>query len=285
MDMHVAAAAVLERGDGAARIGVSLIAGRTRLADLYQRAPLRVLLPEAEPGEPLAAVVVTTSGGLADGDRLHLALEAGEDTAAQVTTQAAEKVYRAHGSVPARFDCEIAAMAGAWLEWLPQETILFDGARLARRTRAEIAPGARLFACEHVVFGRIARGESFRDGTLFDRWELAREGRPVWCDALSLAPGADQARHAAWGFAGAEAVATTVFAADDAGAFLDPAREIIAAALPEGAQAGATVVNGVLVTRWIGTAAAVQKGLSAFIAAFRGAAGGHRPAVPRGWTT
>lgn len=280
----ISAAQVLERSDGAARICFAARDGVTRLSDLYQRAPLRVLTPHTEPGEPPQAVVVTTSGGLADGDRLHLSLRAEAESAAQVTTQAAEKIYRAHGPGPARFDCEIAVQAGAWFEWLPQETILFDGAHLARRTRAEVAPGGSLLACEHIVFGRIARGETFSAGALTDRWEVSRDGRLTWCDGLSVAPGDAPARAAAWGFNGAEAHATTIFVADDAEASLNAVREMIAMFLPEGVQAGASVVNGVLLTRWLGTAAGVRTGLADFIAAFRSAVGGYRPVSPRVWS-
>jgi urease accessory protein len=228
--------------------------------------------------------MVTTSGGLADGDRLRLALAAGAGAAAQVTTQAAEKVYRARDTDPARFDCDIGVSDGAWLEWLPQETILFDGARLERRTRASVAPGGRLLACEHVVLGRVARGENFTEGCLFDRWDILRDGRLVWCDALALSGDMATARRASWGFAGAEAVATVVYVADDAPHVRDRAHTILADAIPEGARAGVTVVNGILVARFLGGAVAVRVGLAGFIAAFRAATGGFQPVPPRLWT-
>ncbi len=288
----------LERGEGAAEIGFAVRGGATRLAHLYQRAPCRVLSPRVAAGEPLQAVMVTTSGGLACGDRLRLALAAGAGTAAQVATQAAEKVYRARGADPARVDCALEAAAGAWLEWLPQETILFDGARLARRTRAEVAPGARLLACEQVVLGRVAMGESFVRGALHDRWEVFRGGRLAWCDALALgdggadgdADGAAGPRAAPWGLAGAASLATLLYVADDAPARLGDARAILAAALDgaggDGAEArgAATVVNGVLVARALGTAPAVRAVLSVLVANFRGCAGGFQAAVPRVWT-
>jgi urease accessory protein len=277
-------AAVLERGDGAAELGFVRRCGVTRVDHLYQRAPCRILSPRAEPGEPLQAVVVTTSGGLADGDRLRLALAAGEGAAAQVTTQAAEKVYRARGTDPARFDCDIGVGGGAWLEWLPQETILFDGARLERRTRASIAPAGRLLACEHVVLGRVARGESFTEGSLFDRWDILRDGRLVWCDALALSGDMAAARRAPWGFAGAEAFATVLYVADDASDLRDRARVLVAEAMSDTARAGVTVVNGILVARFLGGATAVRTGVARFIAEFRAAAGGFRPVPPRLWT-
>jgi urease accessory protein len=229
--------------------------------------------------------MVTTSGGLADGDRLRLALAAGAGAAAQVTTQAAEKVYRARDTDPARFDCDIGVSDGAWLEWLPQETILFDGARLERRTRASVAPGGRLLACEPIVLGRVARGETFAEGSLFDRWDILRDGRLVWCDALALSAETETARRSPWGFAGAEAIATVLYIADDAPDLRACARAIAADAVPEGARAGVTVVNGILVARFLGGAVAVRVGLAGFIAAFRAAAGGFQPVPPRLWTT
>jgi urease accessory protein len=204
---------------------------------------------------------------------------------AQVTTQAAEKVYRARGTDPARFDCDVGVGDGAWLEWLPQETILFDSARLERRTRASVAPGGHLLACEHVVLGRVARGESFVTGYLFDRWDIVRDGRLVWRDALALSDDIGPARRAAWGFAGAEAIATVLYVADDAPALRDRARVLVAEAVSDTARAGVTVVNGILVARFLGGATAVRTGLARFIAEFRAAAGGFRPAPPRLWTT
>lgn len=273
---------VLERGDGAAEIGFAPRAGATRLVHLYQRAPCRVLAPRSPAGEPLQAVLVTTSGGLADGDRLSFALAAEAGVTAQATTQAAEKIYRAHGGDPTRVDVALTVARGAWFEWLPQETILFEGARLVRCARTGVAAGGRLLACEHVVFGRLARGERFVRGHLFDRWEVRRDGRLVWYDALALDGGA-HARAAAWGFAGAEALATALYVADDAPAWLERARAIFADVVPEGARGAATVVNGLLVTRFLGEAVAVRAGLGRYLADFRAAVGGFAPTLPRVW--
>ena len=91
---------LLQRGDGAAEIGFALRGGRSALADLYQRTPCRVLFPRVEADEPPVAVVLTTSGGLTGGDRLRLAITVGEEAAAVVTTQAAEKIYRVEWTTP-----------------------------------------------------------------------------------------------------------------------------------------------------------------------------------------
>src|SRR5215472_13997928 len=116
---------LLERGDGAAEL---VFAGRGPgggLAHLYQHDPCRVLFPRAEPGHPPTAVLLTTSGGLTGGDRVRLSFAARDGAVATITSQAAEKIYRALDD-----DCRIDIgidTGQAWLEWLPQETILFDG--------------------------------------------------------------------------------------------------------------------------------------------------------------
>ncbi len=284
MDGQAAAAPpALERSDGAAEIGFRREGAVTRIAHLYQRSPCRVLAPRAEPGEPVEAVVVTTSGGLADGDRLRLAITAEEGISAQVTTQAAEKVYRAARGDVARFDCDVRVGPQAWLEWLPQETILFDRSRFARRSRADVATGGRLLACEHVVFGRVARGESFARGFLFDRWDILRDGRLQWCDALCLDDDIAATIAAPWGFGGAEAMASAFYVADDAPAWRTLARETLDLWASHDVRGGVTVVNGILLVRCLGGTLAVRRVLGGIVAALRAAAGGWRAAPPRFW--
>lgn len=161
------------------------------LADLHQSAPCRALLPQSE--DLPTAVFATTCGGLTGGDavRFDLTVEAG--AAACATTQAAERVYRARAADgPARAENLVRAGAGAYAEWLPQETILFDGARLSRRTVFDLAADARVLACEVRVLGRAAHGETFRDGFLADRIEVRRAGKLEWVEAIRL--GSDQPR-------------------------------------------------------------------------------------------
>ncbi|HSO43134.1 MAG TPA: urease accessory protein UreD, partial [Rhodospirillales bacterium] len=156
---------------GIARLSFVRDGQASRLDRLDQRAPLRVLFPRPhDPGTPLA-VLVTTSGGLVGGDVLDVAVVTAQGASALVTTQAAEKVYRSEGAT-----CEISvaldAGPGSWLEWLPNETIVFDGARRRRRTVVSLAEDARLLAGEIVVLGRRARGERFTVGLIHDAWEI-----------------------------------------------------------------------------------------------------------------
>ena len=269
----------LERGDGAAEL---VFAGRGPgggLAHLYHSDPCRVLFPRAEPGQPPTAVLLTTSGGLTGGDRLRVGLAARDGAAVTVTSQAAEKIYRALDE-DCRIDIDID-VDRAWLEWLPQETILFEGARLRRHTRLNATSDSRVLASEMLVFGRTARGESFASGLLHDGWRVYRDGRLVWADALRLEGdvAATLARRAA--FDGARAVATALYVAGDAAGHLDRARALLEAAE---SRAAATVVNGVLLARFVGRdAAAVRRDLIAYLCGLRQAAGGWPPRLPRVW--
>lgn len=159
--------------------------GRTRLADLHQTAPCRCLLPASEDWP--TAVFAATCGGLTGGDAVRFDFSVGAGAAARATTQAAERLYRARvGDAPARIESRVVLGEGASAEWLPQETIVFDGARLQRRTVFELADGADLLACELRVLGRAAHGEVFEEGFLSDRIEVWREGALLWVDALRL---------------------------------------------------------------------------------------------------
>src|SRR5690349_9793316 len=244
--------AIHQRGDGAAIVGFAGGPRGTTLARLYQRAPCRVLFP-AGPGDP-EAVVVTISGGLAGGDRIALELAAGAGASACVSTQSMEKIYRA---LDAPCDVEVAARveAGATLAWLPQETILFDGARLRRRTAVDVAAGGRFLGCEGVVLGRRARGERFTHGLLHEAWRIRRDGRLVWADALRLDGDVAATVAAPSGFADAE---------------------------DERLRGGASLVNGVLLARLLGSAVAVRAVLVRLLTALRAALGGPA-AMPRVW--
>ncbi len=170
---------------GVAEIGFGQQDGVTRLTHLYQRDPLRVLFPTPDAGDPALAVIVTTSGGLVAGDRLDVAVRLAPGAVAHVTASAAEKIYRSIGPTT-MIHQSLAIAAGAALEFLPPETILFDGARLRRETVIELGPGAGFLGGDIVVLGRRARGERFTNGFLREVWEVRRGGKLVWGDALHL---------------------------------------------------------------------------------------------------
>lgn len=172
------------RARGAVRFDVRLHDRVTRRGSLHESGSLRVRFPSPE-GEGLSAVLVNTAGGIAGGDRFDVEIAAGDGARLALTTAAAEKVYRATGQ-PAQINVGLKAASGAHLSWLPQETILFDGARVFRRFDIELDEAASLLLCEIVVFGRSAMGERMRRGEFVDRWRLSRGGRLVFAETVRL---------------------------------------------------------------------------------------------------
>ncbi len=266
---------------GVAEVGFAG-AGPASLRHLYQRAPMRILFPAQPASEPPLAVLVTTSGGLVGGDRIEVVASVADGAAAVVSAQAAEKVYRSSGP-DCRVDVRLQAGADTWLEWLPQETILFDRARLRRRIRIDRAPGGRVLAGEFLVLGRIASGERMRRGLVREAWEVRRDGSLVWADALQVDDDLAAVIDHPAGFGGARALACAVYAADDASARQPEARRRLVR-LPPGVRAGATLVNGVLVVRWLAERGdAVRAAFAEFWSGFRAGAGGRSAVLPRLW--
>ena len=269
---------------GIAEIGFARRDGVTRLAHLYQADPLRVLFPSPEAGDPIQAAIVTTSGGLVAGDRIDIAVRVDPKASAHVTASAAEKIYRSTAATTVIRQALTVGHAGA-LEFLPPETILFDGARLERESVIELAPDAVFLGGDIVVFGRRARGERFTRGFLREVWEVRCEGCLVWGDALHLdgdiaAIVADPAC-----FDGAAGFATLMLApaGRDPRKFIDGARAVQADA-PEGVRAGVTATAGLLVARWLAADTALLRRSYADLAChLRAEALGLPRRLPRIW--
>lgn len=274
-----------QRVHGAARIAYARDAhGRTRLADLYQRAPCRVLFPDVEVDEPPQAVLLTTSGGLTSGDKLEVAISAQAGSRLTVSTQAAEKLYRAlPGEPDAQVSVQLKVESGAVLEWLAQETILFDRSRLRREIAVELSEDSRLLATESVVFGRSAMGERYESGCLHEAWRVRRNGRLIWADALHLAGAMQGHRETAFALGDAAACATVVYAGDDAQSLLGTLRERLS---DDDAQvAAATSFDGLLIVRLLSNdAARLREALKRIAALLRASALGLPQALPRVWT-
>ena len=267
---------------GVAEVGFVDKSGETRLDHLYQHDPLRVLFPTPPAGDLPNAVLVTTSGGLVGGDRLDISVSAGPDTAAMATAQAAEKIYRSAGK-DSLINVRLSVGRGGRLEWLPQETILFDGARLRRQTTIDLDPGARILAGEILVFGRIASDERLSRGLVREAWSVRRDDRLIWADALHLDGDLKDIFADTACFGGATAQATAVYVDDDPAAYLDLARSLLDEE-DDGLRSAATVVNGVLVTRWLGhDPARLRRAFGDFWAEFRQASAGLPATLPRLW--
>ena len=267
--------------DGRAEISFAKDGAETRLVHLYHRDPLRFLFPTSSAGDCLQAALVTTSGGLVGGDRLTIDVKTHDGAAALVSPTAAEKVYRSSGP-DGEIDVALHAEDHSWLEWLPQETILFNDSRMKRVTRIDADGDARVLAGEMLVFGRIGRGERLTHGLVRECWEVRRNGHLTWMDSLLLEDDIGSIVAHPAGFDGATATASVVYAGPDAEARLADARDALADT-PD-VRAGATAVNGVLIARFHGRdALALRTGFGKFWSTFRHRVAKLPAALPRLW--
>jgi urease accessory protein len=274
--MNTTASPRLQRASGECRVAFAVRDGETRLTDLYQRDPCRILFPDSEPGDPPQAILLTTSGGVTDGDALRIAVEVGPGATAIAATQAAEKIYRAaRVAEHCAIDVSVTVGAGASLDWLPQETIVFEGSRLKRRSVAHVAAGGSLLATEMVVLGRAASGERFTGGLVLDAWSVRRrdEGgdKLLWTDTLRV----EGETPTGAGFGAANALSTVIGVWDEPLPFFEKARALLENAEP--VRAGVTLVNGVMVARLLGEATEVRAATIRFLTGFRG------QRLPRVW--
>jgi urease accessory protein len=202
--------------------------GRTRLADLHQAGALKLVLPQTH-RKDVEAIVVNTGGGLTGGDRFTLSARADAGATLTLTTQAAERAYRAQPGEVARFDTALEVAEDAALHWLPQELILFDRAALNRCLDIRLARGARLLLVEPLVFGRAAMGERLQHLHLRDRIRITRQDVPIYLDGLDL----DGDMHALLSrpaiAQGAGAMASLVLVAPDAARHLEAVRALLPA--------------------------------------------------------
>lgn len=233
------------RAAGLLRLEAERGGGQTFAAEIDEQGPLRVRFPRIAAEGTLEGVLVNTGGGIVGGDRLRFEIEAGEGTRVALTTQASEKIYRSAGA-DATVDIALRAAARSSLAWVPQESILFDRARVQRTIEADVAVDATLTICESIVFGRVAMGETVTSGKLKDRWRIRREGKLVFADAVTLDGeiGATLARSAV--ARGAIAAGIIVQLAPDAETKIDAVR---AALEHDGVEAGASAFDGMIVTR------------------------------------
>lgn len=275
---HLAPSA-LPRAVGATSLAVHAVGGRTIVADLGQSGCARLRFPRRR-DRAVEGVLINTAGGMTDGDRIGTEVVGGPGTALTLTTQAAEKIYRSRGA-SAELRATLRLGAGAALAWLPQETILFDGARLVRRISADLAGGARLLACESLVLGRLARGETIGTGLVHDAWRVHRDGRLLWADALRLEGDIERQLARPAVLDGRHALASAVYVGEDAGAWLEPARGWLDRPDLRG---GVSLRPGILVMRLMAEAGqALRRALAAILAPLRAAIGAGPAEMPRVW--
>ena len=250
-----------------ARIAVTAEYGRgiTQRKRLHESGGLRMHFPGQRARE-LQAVLINTAGGIAGGDRFDLDIAVGDNARLVVSSAAAEKLYRSLGP-KARVAIKLCAGAAASLAWLPQETILFDGARLERTIDIDLAADARLIFAEAVVFGRTGMGEAVKHGFLFDRWRIRRGGVLVFAESVRLDGPIAEKLHEA-GVANGGAGIATVLIVPGGAETIEPLRALASRFRGE---VGTSAWNGIAVARLCAAdGAALRHDLMALIATLRG---------------
>jgi urease accessory protein len=272
--VDAAAEPARQRAHGRVVLTVERFGTRTRPARIAEAGSARVRLPRC--GETLQAVLINTAGGICGGDRFSVDVEAGPSARVVLATSAAEKFYRSDGS-EAEVTVNLSLASGSELAWLPQETILYDRARVRRRFTADLAGDARLLLFENVVFGRAARGEEVRQGLFEDRWRIRRGGRLIYADTLRLTGPIASLLDRPTIAGGGRAIATLLYVANDAESRLDEARAFLEGST---SQAGVSAWNGLLAARFLAPDSAdLRRDAVRFLERFRGVP------LPRVWQT
>ncbi len=209
----------MARAQGEVLLAAKSRDGGTALRRLRQSGSLKCLFPRGV-GHAMQAVLLNCAGGVAGGDRFSISARAEAGTALTLTTQAAERIYRALPGEKGRIETRLDVANSARVNWLPQETILFDGCSLERSLTIELQEGAALLMAEPLVFGRLEMGETLTSAHFLDRIEIRRAGIPIYLDRVHLAADV-QAQLERPGIAGgARAMASVVYVSPDAEAQL-----------------------------------------------------------------
>ena len=261
----------LQRARGEGRVIAARRGERTEIVSLYQEGCAKIRLPHTH-NDSLQAVLMNTAGGLTDGDHIRWSARADEGARLTLTTPTCERIYRSLGQ-DARIDTMLTAEPGAHVDWLPQETILFEGSRLDRRLEIDLAETATLTAVEAVLIGRQAMGEAAPSARLRDNWRIRRHGRLIHAESTRLS-GDPQERTSLSLLSGARAFATVLHISPLAERRLDAVRVL----LPE--TGGASLIEDRLTVRLLApNGLALRRALAPIIALLSSAG-----SVPRLWS-
>lgn len=263
--------ATLQRARGA--IDLVIVSGK--LKRFYQSGSAKIFIPKTY-AKTTEAVLVNTAGGLTGGDIFDAKLRADGDTHLTVSTQTAERVYCALGPQAAKITIDMELCGKASLHWLPQETILFDGAGFSRHLKVEMDDAASFLASEMMVFGRTAMHETVRQGNISDQWRISRGGRLIHAEALRLDGHIDEKLLQPASADGGVCVATTLYVSRDAEAKADAVRSFFKN--HDDVRTAVSAWDGKLVIRSVcGNTARLKKLMAQFIEQFRNIAN------PRVW--
>ncbi len=252
----------MQRARGRAEVGFN----QNGLCHLYQSGSAKVLLPKTY-GAPPLAVFINSAGGVTGGDRFAYLARAEKDTTLCATSQTAERIYKA-SSQSAEINTELAVAENATLEWMPQETILYEGSCLSRTIRANMKKTARLLVVESIILGRGAMGEILENVSFSDHWRIRVEEKLVFADAFKLFPPLSKSLGSGAGFTNGSAFANLVYIGPDAGERVNMARSLMKF---DNVKAAASAWNDILAVRFLSQSPQDLKvALAEFLTRFRG---------------
>ena len=261
-------------------LGFTFIENRTVLCARNHDGPLVVQKPlYPEGGELCHAIIVHPPGGIAGGDELSLNVKAGENASVLLTTPGAAKWYRSAGPWArqgATFN------VGGTLEWLPQETIVFDGALAHTSYEMDLGAHASLIGWDIVCLGRTGSGERFTRGVFRTSMQVRREGKLLWLERGRI-DGGGRLLHARAGLAG-KPVFGTLFASGSKlnQALLHETRKME----PEHGRGAVTLLPGILLARYLGDSTeAARRYFIELWRILRPALTGRDAIEPRSWRT
>jgi urease accessory protein len=271
----------LQRADGCGRVILIGSENGTRIEDVFERSPIRIMFPRTEHHAVQEAVLINTAGGIAGGDQLECSVAVLPGASIAVTSQAAEKVYRALYE-PARVATRLRAQESAKLAWLPQETIVFNGARLHRTTEIDLSAGAELLALEWLMLGRAAHGEVVVGGNVIDSWRVKKDGRLTWADSFRITDEIFPYLRRKALLSDCHAIATLIYFGPHLDRRLNFLREIIPSL---GCNCAATLVSGLIVVRFAAKESSDLKlALRSFLQQFGPELGSGPFQVPKMWS-
>ena len=233
-----------QRARAEARASFARVGARTEPERLFETGGLRWRFPRSS--SPCEAAMVNTGGGVAGGDSYSVSLTLSEGAQVEATTPSAERIYRSDGPAAA-ITTRLTLMPGARLFWLPQETLIFEGARLERRLEVDLSGEAEFIVAETLVFGRLAMGETRIDARVRDSWRVRRDGQLVFADETRVDHAGATLERKAVG-AGARALSTIIASAPNIEARLPDLRAALEGA-GSGVESGASAFDGIIVAR------------------------------------
>ena len=234
----------LQRASGRIELGFIFKNNLHSLSHLHQSGCLKALIPKNYSTVP-DVVLVNTSGGITGGDKLQIQAGVHQKAHVCITSQTAERVYKSSQGM-GEIEVELNLSENSKLDWIPQETILFDKSAVQRSIKVNMSNNSYLFMVESIILGRKAMGENVTNNLFVDRWQILRDNKPTYLEALKLSNANELSGLATLGKN--KALATLLYVAPDSEERLQQMRELLAKYDSLGA---ATAWDGKLIVRLI----------------------------------